>query len=258
MCLVLKKILQNYNNLGNINNNIHIYWINLDQEKNILNSIYNNLSSVDKNVVSKYREGNVRNRKIISTGVLANLLSQYLELLPDEIILSKNRYGKPFVSPIVDSELNFNLSHSDNIGIFAFTTKYQIGIDIEKIKDIDNIDEIMRLVFTPNEISLFKNLSIETKTDLFYRLWTAKEAFMKAIGRGFSFSPKKIEFSFDNFGKIFINKIFDKKYKPEEFKIYAFYPTNNSVSTIIYEKNNFEVKKSKLNLLNSSELLYAE
>jgi 4'-phosphopantetheinyl transferase len=102
-----------------------------------------------------------------------------------------NEFGKPFLGD--DSRIQFNMSHSKDRAAYIISLDHQVGIDIEwKDKKID-ISGVSKLVLTPAEVSSFNKLSLEERFNTFYNIWTKKEAIIKAIGQGLSYSIRKIE-----------------------------------------------------------------
>jgi 4'-phosphopantetheinyl transferase len=121
---------------------------------------------------------------IISHGFLRNILSNYLHIRPQEIIFSKNKYGKPLLDK---GDVCFNLSHSKYMAAVAVSTKYPVGIDIEYIGRKINHDDIIKRFFCLEEVEYFQRIrDVEQKRREFFRLWTRKEAVLKAQGIGLS------------------------------------------------------------------------
>ncbi|MEO7976400.1 4'-phosphopantetheinyl transferase superfamily protein [Flavobacterium sp.] len=95
----------------------------------------------------------------------------------------KDKYGKPFM---LDSNFNFNISHSGNTVVCVFS-KQQIGIDIEEINDIDY--SLFENVFSSREFEEINSLGL----DKFYEFWTKKESVIKAIGKGMTIPLTEID-----------------------------------------------------------------
>lgn len=95
----------------------------------------------------------------------------------------KDNYGKPYV---LDSNLNFNISHSGNTVVCVFS-KQDVGIDIEEINEIDY--SLFENVFSSREFAEINNKGL----DKFYEFWTKKESVIKAIGKGMSIPLTEIE-----------------------------------------------------------------
>ena len=100
--------------------------------------------------------------------------------------LQYSKTGRPF---FLDSPFDFNISHTENCAIVAFSESGRVGIDIEKIKDVDFLD--FESIFSDkvwNKIYLSDN-----KNKMFYYYWTLLESALKADGRGLSLiSSKKV------------------------------------------------------------------
>lgn len=98
-----------------------------------------------------------------------------------------NEYGKPFS----ESGKRFNLSHSGDYVIIALSD-YDVGCDVEVTRDAD-YTRLGKIIFHENEQKTL--LETDDKKDYFFRLWTAKEAFIKCIGEGFHFNAGEIDLS---------------------------------------------------------------
>lgn len=119
-------------------------------------------------------------RFIVARAVLRILLSRYLQIPPAQIEFSYGEHGKPFLA---DSDWQFNLSHSDEIAVYAFTRTASIGVDVEKI-EAPFKDDVAQRFFSASEYASLKELSGTTQECAFYRIWSRKEALVKALGSG--------------------------------------------------------------------------
>ena len=132
----------------------------------------------------------------------------------EEIILSINEHGKPFLKnrPYVF----FNLSHSKNMVLCAVSDS-EVGCDTEKLRPVNL--KIADRFFHKNEIRQLECMNENERETLFFRLWTLKESFMKATGKGFSLSLKDfcIDLTKENI-EITQNVFPDKKYFFKEFQ----------------------------------------
>ena len=120
-------------------------------------------------------------RYLASRTILRSLLAEYLGDHPARVPMAATLQGKPFVP---GSELRFNLSHSDGAGLYGFSCEAEIGVDIEKIDARSCTEEVARLVFTPDELERWMKLDTSERTAVFFRVWTRKEAIVKATGEG--------------------------------------------------------------------------
>ncbi len=128
-------------------------------------------------------------RYVIARGILRQLLARYLKCPPQEIDFHYTQYGKPLLaSPISNPRLYFNISHSENIALYAFSLTADLGVDIENIRADIEAENIAERFFATEEVQMLKHLTAEQKIAAFFAIWTKKEAFIKAIGQGLTFS----------------------------------------------------------------------
>ena len=138
-----------------------------------------------------------RNHWIAARGILRTLLSMYLNATPGQLQLSSNAYGKPFLaSPALSHQLQFNISHSQDLALFAFTFKGQVGIDIEYMRAGLDYDALATVSFSPYEQACLHALPYELKREAFFHCWTRKEAYIKARGKAFSIPTDLFDVSF--------------------------------------------------------------
>ena len=99
--------------------------------------------------------------------------------------------GKPrLVSP---GRLEFNLSHSGDHALLAVSRERPVGVDIEVVRPIRERDSIVSRYFTDAERISFDAVPPPLRDDHFFRLWTRKEAFLKALGVGLSGGLDRVE-----------------------------------------------------------------
>src|SRR5439155_24044853 len=108
---------------------------------------------------------------------------------PAEVKFRYAAHGKP---GLADSDLRFNISHSGTLAVIALA-RVEVGVDVQLPRPRRS-DAIARRFYTPGEIErLFANADPERRADAFFRLWTCKEAFLKATGEGLSRSMRPDE-----------------------------------------------------------------
>lgn len=127
-----------------------------------------------------------RQRFIAARGILRALLGRYLGLKPETIRFAYNEYGKPSLAVPEAASLCFNVSHSGDMALYAVTHARQIGVDIEQLRPVSDIRQIVERFFSPYEQAEWLRLPVEQQIAGFFNCWTRKEAYIKARGQGLS------------------------------------------------------------------------
>ena len=144
------------------------------------------LDRQEKTRASAFHSESARRQFILCRAALrANLCTQH-DLKNSDLRIFAERNEKP--SATVRNEpllVEFNVSHSYDHGLLAFASSGRIGVDIEDRHRRPNIDEILYSVFSTQEQKLLRLTPEPHKRQLFFRLWTFKEALIKATGEGF-------------------------------------------------------------------------
>jgi 4'-phosphopantetheinyl transferase len=80
--------------------------------------------------------------------------------------------------------LRFNLSHTRGAALIGVTQGRELGVDIEWQRPMDDLEAMARSVMSEEELELWKALEAGARFRAFYRVWTRKESYLKAIGLG--------------------------------------------------------------------------
>ncbi len=138
-----------------------------------------------------------RQRFIAARGALRSILSRYTSIYPGHLRFHYHQYGKLFLAPeFSDDLLNFNLSHSGSMALYAVTRNMEIGVDIERVRSDFEYEEIAERFFSANEAAILRTIPVEKKLEAFYNCWTRKEAYIKAHGKGLSLPLDSFDVAF--------------------------------------------------------------
>ena len=172
-------------------NTVHVHHLGLaldDQAPTVATAL---LSDEERLTAAYFRHARHRDRFIAGRGLVKQLLASYTNTAPDALEFRWNAKGKPaLTSADGQRELFFNYSHSADHAICAVTHIGPIGADVEQVQAWDDLRELERLVFTTEEIKLLEELATSERDLQFFRLWTHKEALVKATGEGLSLAPE--------------------------------------------------------------------
>jgi 4'-phosphopantetheinyl transferase len=108
------------------------------------------------------------------------ILAGRLGVAPADVRLTTNAHGKPLLA---DGTVHFSLSHRRGVSIIALADQ-PVGVDLEFADSQVEIDSIGARFFAPDEREALRPLPEDARRSLFFRLWTRKEAFVKALGVG--------------------------------------------------------------------------
>lgn len=142
----------------------------------------------------RFRVERPRRQFSLCRSALRRLLCRILDCANDRLRFGIGEHGKPFA--LVDGHsapVSFNISHSGTHGLIAVAPRGELGVDVEIRSPRRDFDGLGRSVFGPNEqVALAAKLGHE-KAQLFFSLWTMKEALIKALGTGFTLNPSRFE-----------------------------------------------------------------
>lgn len=184
---------------------IHVWLLDIRKYNGNFLRLSNVLTAEERYRMSRFIHEGDRRRFLVGHSMLRILLSRYLQNSPENILLSTNEYGKLFLPK---SDVFFNISHSENMVMLAFVRKMQIGVDIEKIKYLNDYLQIAKNCFLPEESRrIYSYANEDNSMECFYKIWTIKEAYVKACGDGLSKSLKSFVILEDGTVKDYSNDI---------------------------------------------------
>jgi 4'-phosphopantetheinyl transferase len=174
-----------------LDRNIHVWCIDLNQDIDRISVLSQSLSESERQRAAKFIFPIHRDRWIVARGYLRHILSQYLNITPEQIVFNYGAQGKP---EIARSQLQFNLSHSHDRAVYGISGACSIGIDIEYIRELPYLQLVDRF-FSPTESTIFHSLPASEHQAAFFHAWTQKEAYLKADGTGLTTPLNRIEVS---------------------------------------------------------------
>jgi 4'-phosphopantetheinyl transferase len=133
---------------------------------------------------------------IAARGMLRLLLGTYLDVHPAQLTFCYNAYGKPDLGEAwQQTDMRFNLSHSDGLALYAFVRKRHIGLDIEHMRASVRYMRLAQQKFAPAEYETLRSLAPAEQQRAFFTCWSRKEAYLKARGEGMTYGLKSFEVS---------------------------------------------------------------
>lgn len=166
---------------------IHIWSVDVNCPPEELEEMRELLAATEKERADRFHFEKHRRRHIVRTAVLRRLLSGYAGQPPSSIQFAYGPKGKPsLASGSADPRLHFNMSHSEELAVYAFTLAGPIGVDVEYLKAMPDAAGIAERFFSAREFRELLQLAESQIEEGFFNCWTRKEAYIKATGDGLS------------------------------------------------------------------------
>lgn len=169
---------------------VSVWIIDLDQPLAVVDALRAHLDDAEVRAAAARRDDTVRNRYVVAHGALRSILAGRLETTPEAIVISRRcercgdpAHGKPQVP---GSAISFSLSHSQSVAVVAVASDARVGVDIEAVRPRARLDALAARVLGSEEHADWLDVEPGVQLRAFLERWTAKEAYLKAIGAGIS------------------------------------------------------------------------
>ncbi len=172
----------------------HVWRIALTQPEDRVRELATLLSEKERERAARFQFDHLRQRFVVSHGALRLILSRYTDEAPEQLRFAYGSFGKPALA--FECEVRFNLSHSEDLALVAVTRGREVGVDVEHVRSVLEIDQIARSNFSFREYAAFCALAQGQKLLAFFNCWTRKEAFIKALGAGLSMPLDQFDVAF--------------------------------------------------------------
>ncbi|HEX5348122.1 MAG TPA: 4'-phosphopantetheinyl transferase superfamily protein [Pseudonocardiaceae bacterium] len=168
---------------------VHIWRLALDLSAPRLTALAATLSSDERTRAAAFAFEGTRRRFIARRGQVRELLGSYLGLPAGDLEFHYGTWGKPEIAG--ELRLRFNVSHSDELALVALTTRYAVGVDVQRVRRLPDASRLARRFFAPAEVRTLGHIPDYR----FFGCWVRKEAYIKATGRGLSLGLSRFQVS---------------------------------------------------------------
>ena len=219
---------------------LHVWYASLKRPQPELDRLFVLLSPDEKERADRFHFERDRNRFIAGRGLLRTLLGDYLEMDASQIQFVYGASGKPALNPAFhEKALEFNVSHSNDLVAYIFHPSSRVGIDLEYIRPMPDMDDFARQFFSPRE-SAFIN-SLDQKQDAFFKIWTCKEAFFKASGEGLTVPLDQVEITLTTEGSARLVSVDGINEEAVPWHLETFRPAENYQLSLAVERHNVQI-----------------
>ena len=172
-----------YGNITAAADEVHVWWVGLLRPESEVEDLLSLLTADERERAARFRFAEHRDRFIVARGTLRRVLGHYTGVAPESVRFEYGANGEP---SLPGSEIRFNLSHSGDLAMIGVTRSREIGVDVERMRQSDDLLDIAERYFAPGEREALRGLPEEGRHGGFFRCWTRKEAYLKALGAGLS------------------------------------------------------------------------
>ncbi len=186
------------------------------------------LSDPEKKRCAAFHFERHRAEYAISHAMLRLALSEYAPVKPQDWQFLTGQWGKPEIGgPALDTPLWFNLSHTDGFAACVAGRVRQLGVDVENMNRKACHQELAKRFFAPAEYEYLRNLPPNLQRETFFRIWTLKEAYIKADGKGLSIPLDSFRFRFsaENPAQVILES--NAELNPGVWSFFEFQPGSN-------------------------------
>ncbi|WJR80342.1 4'-phosphopantetheinyl transferase superfamily protein [Bradyrhizobium sp. NP1] len=182
---------------GLLDRAVDVWRTTLNSSSADLSKLSGSLSSEERERADRFRWEQDRARFMLGRIMARSVLGHCLQKPASTIQLAVDHAGKPVVaSPSETPPLHFNISHAGDYVLLALARDRRVGVDVEQISDIRDLNEIAARCFSKAEYSRLQTIPERMRPQSFYRCWTLKEAYLKARGDGLSLPLESFDVAF--------------------------------------------------------------
>jgi 4'-phosphopantetheinyl transferase len=175
---------------------VDVWRATLSPREDSLRELEGTLSEDERERAGRFRFERDRVRFTAARGTLRALLGRYLDSDPSAFRFRYLEHDKPkLVEGSTRPVVEFNVSHSADVGLFAFTLGDDVGVDVEEMRPDRDLLGIADRFFSRREIESLRAADERERESVFFSMWTRKESYLKARGVGISLSLETIDVS---------------------------------------------------------------
>ena len=168
---------------------IHLWWARVSETEPHLDKLRRTLSSDELERAARFRVEGAARRFVVARAVLRSVLGRATGVDPADVIFAYGEHGKPRLAA---TDLSFNASDTGDFVVVALASA-ELGVDIEVLRPLVRQERLARRICTERELEAFLAIPEAQRDAALLRLWTCKEAALKAVGTGLSGGVKNVE-----------------------------------------------------------------
>ncbi len=220
---------------------VHVWPAELEQPTAWVEKLWQTLSEDEQIRAKRFYYERDQKHFIVGRGLLRTILSRYAGIAPDQLQFCYSPRGKPSLAATgANSTIQFNLSHSQGLALYAVTRGRQIGVDLEYIRSTSDVEKLAQRFFSPRESAIIHCLPPDQKQIAFFHAWTCKEAYLKATGEGLA-QLEQVEVSLELGEPPRLLRINKDCQPPTQWRLQALTPAADYTAALAVEGQNWHL-----------------
>ncbi len=187
---------------------VHVWRLSLEANAGTQARLMGWLSDDERARAARFRFDHHRRRFVVGRARVRQLLGRYTGLSPEALVFEYGPRGKPRLrGTSQEGAVRFNFSNSFERGLLAVASTAEVGVDLEYIKPLPRFLALADRFFTAREAAALRRVPETSRLHAFFRIWTLKEAFLKATGEGLHGELKRVEVSTEPRGPVCLHAV---------------------------------------------------
>ncbi len=216
---------------------VDVVGVCLDTPAETSTALWQLLSRDERDRADKFHHARDRWHYVVARGTLRQLLAERLRIAAKAVEFAETEYGKPKLAAVHGAvDLEFNVSHSGSLALYAFASGRAVGVDVELMREIPDTDDLAERFFSATEIASLRALPHEKRSSAFLTCWTRKEALIKALGMGLSCPLDAFDVTIDPDTPAGLTRMDERVGRVEHWAMLAFVPSPRYVAAVVYRR----------------------
>jgi len=182
-------------------------------------------------------------RFVASRAIQRDILSRYTGLDPAALVIGQSAEGKPRLEHPPGCGLHFNATNSAGLALYAVAEGRRVGVDLEVVRDDRDGQSIVEHRFSPIERGYYRDLPVAERASGFHRLWTLKEAYLKAVGTGLNRSLASFDVMPGPGSRATVSSEREQPDERGEWSVLSLYPAAGHLGALAVEGTDWRLRR---------------
>jgi 4'-phosphopantetheinyl transferase len=215
---------------------VHVWRVSLNHPTELLSALQSSLSADEQAHAQRFIFERDRRRYVIAHAALRKIIAAYLRTDAASVEFDVGMRGKPSLrGPVNEHGLRFNMSHSEDLALVAVTREREVGVDVEYVRDVADDLSIAQHFFCKSEQALLGAADGPERRSMFFRLWTRKEALIKATGDGLWLPLNEVDVSAAEDNRPHTLAVMDGRGVQRHLRVQDLWPASSYAAAIAVE-----------------------